>query len=176
MLYKLMSVRSIIAHIKVALFDYLLVIFHTIRGMSICYVDKNNNLNGVLILRLCLSLRLQCVVLNKVNNWYNSANGKSLLTHSKLLIQPLRLVTMSCILVENICLEIWNKTSHTNFFCNQFTSRALTPTLQCVFQHFIYPFFTIVFPRSCSCPSWKHVSNLDKPPHSEHLSFKKSFL
>ena len=47
---------------------------------------------------------------------------------------------MSCILVKNIFLEIWNKTSHTNFISNQFTSRALTPTLQCVFHNFIYLF------------------------------------
>ena len=102
---------------------------------------QNRNMNRVVILRLCLILRLKCAILSKINNIYNSANGKSLLTHSKLLIQPLRPVTISCILVKKICLEIWNKTSHTNIFSNQFTSRALTPTLQCVFHHFIYLFF-----------------------------------
>ena len=135
-----MRVRSIITHIKIILSNNLLIIFHTIWGMSICYVGKNSNMNGVVILRLCLILRLQCVVLSKVNNWYNSANEKSLLTHSKLLIQPLRPVTMSCILIENIFLEIWNKTSHTNLFCNQFTSRSITPTLESVFHHLIYYF------------------------------------
>ena len=176
MFHKLVTVWSIITHIKMILSNNLSIIFRTIRGMSICYVNKNSNLNGVVILRLCLILRLQCVVLKKINNWYNSANGKSLLTHSKLLIQPLRPVTMSCILVKNIFLEIWNKTSHIDIFSNQFTSRALTPTLQCAFHCFIYLFFTIFFPRSCSQPSWKHVSNLDKPPHCEHFSFKKAFL
>ena len=176
MLHKLVRMRFIFTHMKMILSNNLLIIFRTIRGMSMCYVDKNSNLNGVVILRLCLILRLQCVVLYKVNNLYSSANGKSLLTHSKFLIQPLRPMIMPCILVENICLEIWNKTSHTNFFCNQFTSRALIPTLQCVSHHFIYLFFTIVFPRSCSHHSWKHVSNLDKQPHSEHFSFKQEFL
>ena len=176
MLQKLVRVRSIITHIKMILSNNPPIIFYTIKGMSICYVDENSNLNGVVILLLCLILRLQCVVLSKINNWYNSANGKSLLTHSKLLIQLLRLVTMSCIFVEKICLEIWNKTNQTDFFCNQFTYRALTSTLQCVFHPFIYHFFTIVFLRSCSHLSWKHVSNLDKPLHSEHFSFKKTFL
>ena len=136
-----MRVRSIITHIKMILSTNLPIIFHTIRGMSICYVNKNSNLNGVVILRLCLILRLQCVVLSKINNWYNSVNGKSLFSYSKLLIQPLRLVTMSCILVKKICPQIWNKSSHINIFSNQFTSRALTPTLQCVFHRFIDPFF-----------------------------------
>ena len=176
MLHKLVRVRSIITHIKMVLSNNLLIIFYTIRGMSIYYVDENNNLNGVVISKLCLILRLQCVVLSKVNNWYNRVNGKSILTHSKLLIQPLRPVTMSCILIEKICLEIWNKTSHTNLFCNQFTSRALTPTLQCVFHCFIYLFFYYCLSKISSHPSWKHLSNLDKPPHYEHFSFKQAFL
>ena len=147
MLHKLMRVRSIITHIKMVLSNNLMIIFYTIRGMSVCYVGKNNNMNTVVIVRLCLILRLQCVVLTKINKWYSSANGKSLLTHSKLLIQPLRPVTMSSILVEKICLKIWNKTSHTDFFCNLLTPKALTPTLQCVFHHFIYLLFYCFLPK-----------------------------
>ena len=68
MFHKIVRVRSIITHIELILSNILQIIFCTIRGISKCYVDENRNLNGVVILRLCLSLRLQCVVLSKVNN------------------------------------------------------------------------------------------------------------
>ena len=106
MLNKLMRVRPIIAHIKMVLSDYLSLIFCAIRGMSICDVYKNSNLNGIVILSLSLILGLQCIVLCKVYNIYNSSNGESFLTHPKLLIQPLRPVTMPCIPIKKICLEI----------------------------------------------------------------------
>lgn len=105
MLHILWCMRFIITHVKRVLLDYLSLLLCTIKGMSICDVDKNSNMNIILILRLYLILWLQCVIFCKINHKYNTSKWEKFLTHPKFLIQPLGLVAMPCILVKNIFIK-----------------------------------------------------------------------
>ena len=80
------------------------MLFIVIWAMPICDMDHQGNLLRVIILTLDLILRLQSVVLSKINNYKYSTIGKCISAYSKLLILPSCQVDML-----NILMCLFNK-------------------------------------------------------------------
>src|SRR5271156_6391876 len=113
MTYIVEVVAPIITYVEVIFLQNFSLLFSAIWAMPICDMDHQGNLLRVIILTLDLILRLQSVVLGKINNKKYNTTGKCISAYSKLLILPSGQVDML-----NILMCLFNKflDKVTNFY------------------------------------------------------------